>query len=234
MIGSLFFILNRMAEIFFLIPIIGMLVRYFPHTRTCQSHMDLLNRFGITQAYFVNGFVKDNMITPAYILVLFIVSVVAVFWALDTLIRYSSTKRSAIFVAFVDLCFMGGFIAGVYELGFIANANCANWSGGIYWTSLGPFGEYGQRIDNNLHLEINKTCAMLKASFALGIMEIVFFFFTALLALFLHSRHQRDVVVKETVVRRRSHSSHHGRGRGHSASSHHTRHRSSSRRPSYV
>ena len=166
------------------------------------------------------------MLTPAYILVLFIVSVIAAFWAIDTLIRFSTTKRSAIFVAFVDLLFFGAFIAGVYQLRFIADADCSHWEGGSVWVSLGPFGEYGQNV-KHYSLHINKTCAMLKASFAMGIMETVFFFWTALLALFLHTRGQ-EVVVKETTVRRRSHSSR----RGHSSSHH--RHRSSSRRPHYV
>ncbi|KAJ5834802.1 hypothetical protein N7447_000828 [Penicillium robsamsonii] len=203
MIGSVFFIFNRLVEIVFLIPIIGML------------------------AYFVNGYLKANELTPSYILVLFIVSVIAIFWALDTLIRFSTTKRSAVFVAFVDMLFFGAFIAAVYQLRFIANADCANWHGGSVWISLGPFGSYGQRTDNPLSLDINKTCAMLKASFAIGIMETAFFFWTALLALFLHHSHDKSrTVVKETTVRRRSHSSRRGHGSGS-----HSRHRSSSRRP---
>lgn len=170
------------------------------------------------------------MLTPAYILVIFIVSVIAVFWAIDTLIRFSATKRSALFVSFVDLLFMGAFIAGVYELRFIANQSCSHWDGGSVWVSLGPFGEYGASINNDYHLHVDKTCAMLKTSFAMGVMEVVFFAWTAFLALFLHSR-EREVVVKETTVRRRSHSSR----RGHSSGGHH-RHRSSSRsrRPAYV
>ncbi|KAJ5185127.1 hypothetical protein N7491_007001 [Penicillium cf. griseofulvum] len=203
MIGSVFFIFNRLVEIVFLIPIIGML------------------------AYFVNGYLKANELTPPYILVLFIVSVIAIFWALDTLIRFSTTKRSAIFVAFVDMIFFGAFIASVYQLRFIANADCASWHGGSVWISLGPFGSYGQRTDNPLSLDINKTCAMLKASFAIGIMETAFFFWTALLALFLHRSNDKRTVVKETTtVRRRSHSSRRGHGSGS-----HSRHRSSSRRP---
>ncbi|KAI9042596.1 uncharacterized protein KD926_005202 [Aspergillus affinis] len=202
MIGSLFFIFNRLVEIVFLIPIIGML------------------------AYFVDGFLKANIITPTYILVLFIVSVIAVFWCIDTLIRHSTTKRSAIFVAFVDLLFFGAFIAGVYQLRFIANADCGHWNGGSVWVSLGPFGSWGTRTDNPLSYDLNKHCAMLKASFAFGIMEVVFFSWTAFWALFMYNR--SDVVVKETHVRRRSHSSR----RGHSSG--HRRHSSSSRRPQYV
>ncbi|KAA8648948.1 uncharacterized protein ATNIH1004_004837 [Aspergillus tanneri] len=169
MIGSVFFIFNRLVEIVFLIPIIGML------------------------AYFVDGYLKANIITPTYILVLFIVSVIAIFWCFDTLIRHSTTKRSAIFVAFVDMLFFGAFIAAVYQLRFIANANCSNWDGGSVWISLGPFGAYGYRTENPLARDMNKHCAMLKASFALGIME-------------------------ETSVRRRSHSSR----RGHSGHRRHS------------
>ncbi|KAJ5500002.1 hypothetical protein LT330_002487 [Penicillium expansum] len=202
MIGSVFFIFNRLVEIVFLVPIIGML------------------------AYFVNGYLKANQLTPPYILVLFIVSVIAIFWALDTLIRFSTTKRSAIFVAFVDLIFFGAFIASVYQLRFIANADCAHWNGGSVWISLGPFGSYGQRTDNPLSLDVNKTCAMLKASFAIGIMETAFFFWTALIALFLHHSRTPTVVKETTTVRRRSHSSRRGHGSGS-----HSRHRSSSRRP---
>ncbi|KAJ5437935.1 uncharacterized protein N7458_008933 [Penicillium daleae] len=202
-IGSIFFIFNRMVEITFLIPIIGIM------------------------AYFVDGYLKANMLTPPYILVLFITSVLAVFWAIDTLIRFSAAKRSSFFVSFIDMCFFGAFIAGVYQLRFIANADCSHWDGGSVWVSLGPFGEYGTQVNNPLALHVNKTCAMLKTSFALGIMEVIFFIWTAFLALFIHSQN-REVIVKETTVRRRSHSSR----RGHSSSHH--RHRSSSRRPSYV
>ncbi|PYH73666.1 uncharacterized protein BO88DRAFT_432057 [Aspergillus vadensis CBS 113365] len=198
MIGSIFFICNRILELVFLIPIIGMM------------------------AYFVNGYLNANQITPAYILVLFIVSVIAAFWCLDTLIRFSTTKRSAMFVAFVDLLFFGAFIAGVYELRFIAGASCSHWDGGSVYISLGPFGYYGYRTDNPLSLHIDKTCAMLKASFALGIIEVVFFFWTAILALAIYKR--PEVVVKETTVRRRSHSSRRG----------HRRHSSSGRRQQYV
>ncbi|KKK27024.1 hypothetical protein ARAM_001146 [Aspergillus rambellii] len=205
MIGSIFFIFNRLTEIAFLIPIIGMM------------------------AYFVNGFVKANLITPVYILVLFIVSVIAVFWCFDTLIRHSTTKRSAAFVSFVDLLFVGAFIAAVYELRFIAAADCSHWDGGggPVWVSLGPFGSYGSQTGNPLAGDLDKTCRMLKTCFALGIMEVLFFFWTALLALFMSRRSADVVVVKETTttVRRRSHSSR----RGHSH-----RRRSSSSRPHYV
>ena len=135
---------------------------------------------------------------------LFIVSVLGAAWALVTVVRRKSTRESAIFVSFIDLCFVGAFIAGVYELRHIANADCTNFSAN---------GSFSVTIDNNgisgsspFHLNTNKNCAMLKASFAFGIMNILFFFFTSFLLLFMHRNRDREVVVKETY-RRRSHDS---------------------------
>ena len=173
----------------------------------------------ISQAYFVHGYDHANQLTPSFILVLFIVSILACAWAIATLVRLGSTRRSALFVAFIDLCFVGAFIAGVYYLRGIGGANCASFSGSIY-INLGIFGYYGS---NSGYPDINKNCAMLKASWVFGIMNIIFFFITFVLALLLH-RHQQTVVVKETRVRR------HSSRRGHSGS---RSRRSSSRRRNY-
>ena len=137
---------------------------------------------------------------------LFIVSVLGAVWAIVTLFRRKSTRDSAIFVSFIDLCFVGAFIAGVYELRSISNASCTNFSGdGVFSVSLGPDGASGT---SGLHLHTNKTCAMLKASFAFGIMNCIFFFVSSLILLTMHRSRDRDVVVtKETYSRRRSHGS---------------------------
>jgi len=201
MLGGLLFSFWRLAEIVTLIPVIGML------------------------AWFVSGFNDNNQLTPGFILVLFIVSILACAWALATLIRLGSTRRSALFVAFVDLCFVGAFIAADYELRGIGNESCSNFTTGSIYINLGPFGYYGRNSGSSWAANINKNCAMLKASWALGIMNTVFFFFTFILALFLH-RHQRSVTtVKE--VRRSRHSSRRGHSRSGSR-------RSSSRRRTYV
>ncbi|MCJ1311094.1 hypothetical protein MMC25_004764 [Agyrium rufum] len=186
MLGGLLFSFFRFLELITLIPIIGML------------------------AYFVNGYVKQNQLTPDYILVLFIVSTLAGAWALATVLRMGSTRRSALFVAFIDLCFVGALIGGVYELRGIAKANCTNVSGGL--SSSGGVSSSGSTVTLSpltinyqpFSVSANKTCALLKASFALGIIDIIFFFITFLLALLLH-RHERGVVVEKTSYRRGSH-----------------------------
>ncbi|KIW17616.1 hypothetical protein PV08_04811 [Exophiala spinifera] len=201
MLGGLFFALARIFEIVTLIPVIGML------------------------AWFVNGFNENNQLTPSFILVLFIVSVLACAWAIATLLRLGSTRRSAMFVAFIDLCFVGAFIAADYELRGIGNVSCGNFSSGSIYINLGPFGYYGRNSDSSWAVNLNKNCSMLKASWVLGIINTITFFWTFILALFLH-RHQQKVVVKE--VRR---SSRHSSRRGHSRSG---SRRSSSRRQYYV
>ncbi|KAL9109249.1 MAG: hypothetical protein Q9227_006004 [Pyrenula ochraceoflavens] len=119
MLGGLLFRLVRLAEIITLIPVIGML------------------------AWFVNGFQNANQLTPASILTLFIVSILACAWAIATLFRMSSVRRSAIFVAFIDLCFVGAFIAADYELRSIGSANCTHADRYSFTVGLGPFGLYG-------------------------------------------------------------------------------------------
>ncbi|KAI4110177.1 MAG: hypothetical protein L6R37_000070 [Teloschistes peruensis] len=181
MIGGLLFSFWRFFQIVTLIPTLGML------------------------AYFVHQFEKQGLLTPNYVLVLFIVSVLAAAWAIATVFRRKSTRESSLFASFVDLCFVGAFIAGVYELRSIANASCSNFSADS---------RFSLTIDNNgvsgsspFHLNVNKNCAMLKASFAFGIMNCIFFAITAFLLLFMHrNRDDREVVVKETY-RRRSHDS---------------------------
>ncbi|KAL8706151.1 MAG: hypothetical protein Q9201_000786 [Fulgogasparrea decipioides] len=157
------------------------------------------------QAYFVHQFESQNLLTPNYVLVLFIVSVLAAAWAILTVLRRKSTRDSATFVSFIDVCFIGAFIAGVYELRSIGNANCSDFSAD---------NRFSLTIDNNgvdatspFHLNVNKNCAMLKACFAFGIMNCIFFAITAVLLLFMHrKRDDREVVVKESY-RRRSHDS---------------------------
>lgn len=142
MIAGFLFLSWRIFEILMLIPPMGML------------------------AYFVHGYVHHNQLTPDYILVLFIVVVLALAWAIITTISYLRARHDAIFVALIDLGIVGGLIAGVYYLRFIASAKCT--SGYAYAGSGGA----------GLDVNTNKDCALLKASFAFGIINIIAFFVT--------------------------------------------------------
>jgi len=188
------FIFWRLMELLTLIPTMGMM------------------------AWVVHNFDSINQRTPTDFLVLFIVSVLAVAWALGTLFLYSRAKHSAGFVSFVDLLFVGAFIGAVYELRWIAKANCSTWRpSGTYTTDFGLFTISG----NKYHLDTNKWCAILKASFAFGIMNCIFFFLTFIFALLVHRHDSSERVVKTThTTRRRSHHGHRSRSPRHS---HHSR-----------
>jgi hypothetical protein len=177
------------------------------------------------QAWFVDGYNDNNLLTPSAILVLFIVSVLAAAWALATLVRLGSTRRSALFVAFIDLCFVGAFIAGVYYLRQIDQTDhCNDFSGSPLYYALTIFGYAGRQANLSYASDLKKNCSMLYASWVFGIINTITFFITFILALFLH-RHHREVYVKE--VRRSRHSSRRGHSRSGSR-------RSSSRRRYYV
>ncbi|KAK5123392.1 hypothetical protein LTR85_002824 [Meristemomyces frigidus] len=211
MISGALFLAWRIFEILVTIPIMGML------------------------AWFVHQYVKSNLLTPSYILVLFIVSVIALAWAIFTTIDYLRARHDALFVALFDLGLVGALIAGVYYLRGPGTANCTNASAGT--TSGGVY----------FSINTNRDCAMLKASFALGIIDIIAFFITFLLALLVHRNHRNDdkVVVKREYRSSGQHSRHRSRsrdvtrssrdyGRDQRPSSRRRSHQSSSRRQYYV
>ena len=122
--------------------------------------------------------VDSNQLTPDPILVLFIVASIAGVWVLFTLLGYAAVRRSAAFVALVDLMFVGAFIAGVYLLRGVTDWDCDDPNEGDLFESLRVFGLPGVRSNSEYAEDVGKNCAMLKACFALGIMNIIFFFFT--------------------------------------------------------
>ncbi|KAF1814170.1 hypothetical protein P152DRAFT_262698 [Eremomyces bilateralis CBS 781.70] len=187
----------RLSEIITLIPVIGML------------------------AWFVHGYVESNQLTPNFILILFIVSVLAGAWALVTLFHVG---HSGHFIGLVDLGFVGAFIAAVYEMRAITEVSCSNFEAGKIYINLGPFGYYGREGGNEWSVNLNKNCAMLKASFAFGIMNTLFFFFTAFLAWWMHRSNDKEVVRH----------SHRGSYSGSPRRSHHSRHSHRSSRRYYV
>jgi hypothetical protein len=158
------------------------------------------------------------MLTPTYILLLFIVSVLAAIWCLETLCRFGSTKRSGNFVAAIDICFAGAFIAAVYQLRGIAEENCSHFpttGGGQFLATLGPFGYFGQQTGNPLAENPVKVCAMLKTSFAFGIMNVMSFVVTAAFAAMMHRNEDHE----DKEARRGSHGTRRGHRRRRSGSS---------------
>ena len=153
-VSGFLFISWRIFQIILLIPVVGML------------------------SWFVHGYVQSNQLTPNFILVLFIVSVLALAWTFATLFNYLRARHDAFFVALIDLGFVGALIGGIVTLRGIATADCSNFSAGSLYVNLGPFGYYGRQSDSPWAANINKTCAMLKASWALAIILCLTFFVT--------------------------------------------------------
>ncbi|KAL7944921.1 hypothetical protein V8C42DRAFT_324100 [Trichoderma barbatum] len=192
MLFAIVFICTRLSQIVTLTPPVGML------------------------SWFVGKFNDANVLTPNAILVLFIVTVLALAWAVFSLLAYSRSSHNALFVSFVDLCFLGALIAGIYFLRNIKDADCQDPSSReIWYNQIQGVGIPG------FAWALDKPCAMLKASWAFAIMNTVFFALTAFAAW----THGDDAVVVEhhRTVRRSStsRSGHHShRHRSHSGSRH--------------
>ena len=132
MLFGIFFAFWRFMEIITLVSL--------PSTRSNQSTFpkaptNLLHQIPTLGmlAFFVHIYASHNALTPNYILILFIVSVLGAVWAICTLFTYHRAKSNALFVSFIAICFVGAFIAGVYELRFISHANCTNVTSGQTW-----------------------------------------------------------------------------------------------------
>ncbi|KAH7400189.1 hypothetical protein BKA64DRAFT_476573 [Cadophora sp. MPI-SDFR-AT-0126] len=198
MLFGIFFAFWRFMEIITLIPTMGML------------------------AYFVHIYDRANALTPDDILVLFIVSVLALAWAIATLFTYHRSANNSRFVGFVDLLFVGAFIGGVYTLRYITDQNCSSVTAGSPHTI--SFGDFGSATVRGLNFSADKQCAMKKACFAFGIMNTIFFFITSILAFF-HgtngdTRRREKTYVRETHVRHRRSGSHRSHRSSHSGRRH--------------
>ncbi|KAF7553944.1 hypothetical protein G7Z17_g3289 [Cylindrodendrum hubeiense] len=207
MFFAFFFVCNRIGQILTLIPTMGML------------------------AWFVHGFVEENALTPNSILVLFIVSVLALAWAMFTLFSYHRSSANALFVGFIDLGFVGALIAAVWYLRGIRNADCTNVSQDGDWTyRLGDVTVTGPDYD----WTTDKPCAMLKACWVFAIINIILFFFTSFVA-FAHGDHLSAYDRKKYTSRSRSHhSSRHSHRSSRSRSGSRYSHRSPHSRRVYV
>jgi hypothetical protein len=170
-------------------------------------------------AWFVNIYNSQNLLTPQPALVLFIVSVLGCIWAVATLFTYHRSKAHSLFVALIDTAVLASLIAAAYLLRAIGNDNCAAPDAASYTVSLGLAA---------LAVPLDKACAVLKAAWALAILNCICFAVTALLALTVRNAH----VAKETTYVRESHYSRHGHRRSGSRRSH--RSSRDSRRGAYV
>jgi hypothetical protein len=177
-------------------------------------------------SYFVNLYNQANALTPDSILVLFIVSILGAVWAIGTLFTWHRTRTNGFFVAFVDLLFVGAFIGAVWALRGIQHDDCSSTTRVSFSAS---FGILGSATLGGYGINVDKVCGLLKASWIFGIMNCIFFFFTAFLSWMVSGRQGKE----DVVIRRETVYSRHGGSR---RSNSHRSHRSeySSRRGAYV
>jgi sugar phosphate permease len=123
-------------------------------------------------AWFVDSYNRVNALTPPLILVLFIVSVLALAWTLFSLLIYHHHPTATRLIALVDVLFVGALIAGVYYLSPVRHADCSTVSRGGTWEGSGA----GFTVTGpSLSVDVDKSCAMLKASWAFGIILTLLF-----------------------------------------------------------
>jgi hypothetical protein len=178
MISSVIFTLCRLLQILLLLPMVGML------------------------GYFMHPYVQANETAPTWLMLMFIVSVIAAAWCLLTLFQFHSSYIHSLFVLLVDVAFFACFIAGVVLMDFVKNWNCVSGS-----VPVGvQLGDHNYSGGNSWSFSVKKNCTMLKVSWVFGIINIILFFITAVFAWQLHHRaHDRTAapVHKDRTVRRR-------------------------------
>jgi len=173
-ISKLFFPIIRAFQLLTLIPIWGML------------------------AWFVHQYSKNDRSPPAEILVLFIASLIATLWALISFFQFHHSMGISILVFVVDMLILGGLIAGVVLLRGVRNQDCTAFSApvGINW------GDDSWTLDNGQgwDVSVKKSCMMAKSAWALGIVNCVLWFISALLALMIYRRNERVAVREKGYV----------------------------------
>ena len=104
-------------------------------------------------AYFVHIFVSLNQLTPDLYLVMFIVSTLALAWALWTLFSYHRSSANSRAVGIVDLLFVGAFIGAVYAMRVMASADCTSVrAGDPVAVSLGPLGSASLNVGVDVNI----------------------------------------------------------------------------------
>ncbi|KAF8471766.1 hypothetical protein BDZ91DRAFT_716485 [Kalaharituber pfeilii] len=174
MFSKILFPIIRALELLTLIPIWGML------------------------AWFVHQYEENNSSVPARILVLFIASLVATFWAIVSFFQFHHSIGISMLVFIVDMLILGGLIAGVVFLRDIRNEDCSTLS-----VPVGiRYGDDEWSWDNGegWSANIEKRCMMLKSAWALGIVDCVLFFISAFLALLIYRRNERVAVRRKGYV----------------------------------
>lgn len=169
----------------------------FPLLRALQL-LVLIPAWGML-AWFVDEYrTSSTRDIPADILVLFIAALIATFWAIISFFQFHRSVALSIIVFVLDMIMFGGLVAGVVVLRKISDADCTDVSvpfgmrvGGEQWSWDNGSG-WG--------FSVKRECAMLKASWALGIVGAVLFFISAVLALLIYRRNETKAIREKNYI----------------------------------
>lgn len=129
--------------------------------------------------WFVDQYVQNKAEVPDRLLAWFIISILACAWALVTVYQFNRYRSvSGPLIALVDALFMGAFIGMAIIFRGISDTDCGNLDVPVGVT----FGDNTYSGGSDLNASINKPCALMKASWALSIINCVLFFITACLS----------------------------------------------------
>jgi len=158
----------------------------FPIIRALQL-LTLAPVWGIL-AWFVHQYDHNNQPIPAEILVLFIAALVGTAWALVSFFQFHHSVGLSVLVFVMDMIVLGGLIAGVVLLRDVRHQKCTGLSTPleISWGNQSLSWNDG----NGWDISFKKRCILLKAVWALGIINCAYFFISALLALFIYRRNE--------------------------------------------
>lgn len=162
----------------------------FPIIRTFQL-ITLIPIWGML-AWFVHQYSRNDQSTPAEILVLFIAALAGTAWGLVSFFQFHHSIGLSILVFVMDLIILGGLIAGVVLLRDVSDQDCTAVSVPIR-ISWGD-NSWSMNNGNGWDISFKKSCMMLKSAWALGIVNCVLWFISALLALFIYRRNERIAI----------------------------------------
>jgi len=92
----------------------------------------------------------------------------------------------------------GGLVAGVIVLRKISNADCTSVSVPFGMRIGGPDWEFDK--EDGWGFSVERECAMLKSSWALGIVDAVLFFISAVLALFIYRKNEQRAIREKNYI----------------------------------
>lgn len=160
-------------------------------------------------AALINVWNKNGVAPPPGIVCLFVVALLASIWSFCVLITAMRARNTALWMTLFDIGFFAALIAGVVLLSNIANVECvvAPVTGVIYTSDGEKIWPSGVNVNNDWNHRVwgnNHNCSLAKAAWGLGIINIILFFITAILAATVYKQNEEEDQMVEKVYTTRA------------------------------